>query len=170
MVAAVLATVGIAAGVTLLVLAGVAYVDRVDDFQRVPVGTGGTFVLGGVGGHSVYLEADGVAGRDRPRLAVEIRDGREGRVPVEPYGSKVTYDVSGHEGVALGSFSVDRPGTYTIRSSESTTGTLAVGRGLGRSLVRNILLGAGIIAVTVVVAVALATVTLLARARAARTG
>jgi hypothetical protein len=138
----------------------------VEEFQRVPVGTVGTFTLEEGGGHTVYYEADGVAARNRPTLPVRITDDLEEPVRVEPYGSKITYEVSGHEGVAIGSFHADRPGTFTINSTDTAgTGTLAVGRGLGRTVVRTAFLGVGIVGLALLLAGALATRTVLARAR-----
>lgn len=129
-------------------------VDRVDELQRVPATEAGAAVtLARPGGYTVYYEAPGVndAPGRLPSVAVQPLDGA---APVElrDYSSEFTYDFGGHEGVAVATFRLQRPGRYRLGASGGGAGggELAVGRGigagLGRSLARAVAIaGAGLL-------------------------
>ena len=168
-VAALVALAGIVAGAAFMVQGALDYVDAVEGFQRVPTGSAGTVTLDGTGGYTVYYEAPGANEDPRPVLPVRITDEEGSPVPVAGYGSKVTYDVSGYEGVAIGSFQVEHPGDFEVLSAEQARpATLAVGRGLGRTVVRPVAFGVAVMGLALLVAGAIAIATLLGRARAQR--
>jgi hypothetical protein len=145
-----LAAAGVGAAAFLLVNGVLGFVNRVDDFQRVPLGRQSTVVFEGTGGHTLYYERRFSNDGGVPAFDVELVS-EEGGEPVvlSEYGSRVTYDVGRHHGRALYSFRITEPGRYLLRVGSPatrfgdgaggregpTTGeVVAVGRGLGRGL------------------------------------
>ena len=124
-------------------------IGRVDELQRVPASEAGAAVtLTEPGGYTIYYEAPGVnesPGR-LPSVAVQPVDGAA-PVEVRDYSSEFTYDFGGHEGVAVATFRLERPGRYRLRASGGGAGggELAVGRaigdGVGRALARAVAIG-----------------------------
>lgn len=141
-----------AAAATIAILVAVfgfkGMVDRVDELQRAPATEAGAAVtLTEPGGYTVYYEAPGVndAPGRLPGVAVQPLDGAA-PVTVRDYSSDFTYDFGGHEGVAVATFRLDRPGRYRLRASGGAGGgELAVGRaigdGLGRAFARAVVIG-----------------------------
>lgn len=120
-------------GIVLIVRTAITFVDKIDDFQRVDVPGTATVQLD-EGSYTVYAE-DGFFGEFAVSCAdIEIRDPRERTVELRPYSSRVTYDSSGHEGVARCSFRADAAGIYRVSASRAS-GTIAIGPGLGAGLV-----------------------------------
>jgi hypothetical protein len=123
-------------------------VDRVDELQRVPASeAGGAVSLAEPGGYTVYFEADGVNEglADIPALALQPLDGAE-PVSLRDYSSDFTYDFGGHEGRAVATFRLERPGRYRLRAS-ATGGAgaeLAVGRAIGDGVGRAFALAVAI--------------------------
>ena len=131
-----------AAAATIAILIAIfgfkGMVDRVDELQRVPASEAGAAVtLTEPGGYTVYYEAPGVndAPGRLPAVAVQPLDGAA-PVTVRDYSSEFTYDFGGHEGVAVATFRLDRPGRYRLRASGGGAGggELAVGRAIGDGL------------------------------------
>jgi hypothetical protein len=126
-------------GIVLIVRSAVNFVDKIDDFQRLEVPGTGTIHLD-EGSYTVYGE-DGFFGELAVSCSdIEIRDSRERIVELRPYSSRVTYDSSGHEGVARCSFRADASGTYRV-TVNSVSGTIAIGPGLGAGLVGGVIGG-----------------------------
>lgn len=120
-------------GIVLIVRTAITFVDKIDDFQRVDVPGTATIQLD-EGSYTVYAE-DGFFGEFAVSCSdIEIRDPRERTVELRPYSSRVTYDSSGHEGVARCSFRADAAGIYRVSASRAS-GTIAIGPGLGAGLV-----------------------------------
>jgi hypothetical protein len=141
-----LVAVGVGVAALLVVTGVVGFVNRIDDFQRVPLGRQGTVVFEGTGGYTLYYEQRFSSEGRIPDFDVALvpEDG-EDPVPMSEYGSDVTYDVGGHHGRALYSFRISDPGRYVLRvgspdgRERAATGEgVAVGRGLGRGLVFRI--------------------------------
>ena len=145
-----LVAVGVGVAAFLVVNGVMGFVNRVDDFQRVPLGRQGTVIFEGTGGHTLYYERRFSSEGRIPGFDVELVP-EEGGDPValSEYGSRVTYDVGRHHGRALYSFRITEPGRYLLRVGSpatpfgqgaggregATTGeVVAVGRGLGRGL------------------------------------
>lgn len=124
-------------------------VDRVDALQRVPASEAGAAVtLARPGPYTIYYEGPGVNEGvvDVPRITMEPVDGAA-PVTLRDYSSDFSYDFGGHEGHAVATFRLDRPGRYRLRASGggSDAGELAVGRaigeGAGRSFARAAAIG-----------------------------
>jgi hypothetical protein len=156
--------VGIAA---LLAVNGVmGFVNRIDDFQRVPLGRQGTVELEDTGGYTLYYEQRFSSEGLIPGFDVDLApEGGGDPVALSEYGSDVTYDIGRRHGRALYSFRISEPGRYVLRvgspggrEGATTREVVAVGRGLGRGLVVRIvtaalagLLGLGAGAVIIIV-------------------
>jgi hypothetical protein len=143
---------GLAAG--LLVLAGVfvalaivsfaALFSQVDSFQRgkVPGQAQLSFTSGG--GYLLYFEGPGMSHLGRTgELRVQIQTAAGTQVPISQlHGRSETYDLSGHSGQAVASVTIPRPGKYEISAGISTSPAptdIAVGKGIGGSIVRAVL-------------------------------
>ena len=133
---------GLAVAALLLVGGVLAFLDRIDDFQRVPLGRESTVVFERAGGYTLYYERrfssdEGVPDFD---VALVSADGGD-PVRLSEYDSNVKYDVRRHHGRALYSFRITDPGRYVLRvgSPDGHAGgasgeVVAVGRGLGLGL------------------------------------
>lgn len=153
-----LAAAGVGVAAFLLVNGVVGFVNRVDDFQRVPIGRQSTVVFERTGGYTLYHEQPFSSDGRIPAFDVELVSEEPGEpVALSEYGSRVTYDVGGHHGRALYSFRIAEPGRYLLRIGSrdtpfgqgaggregATTGeVVAVGRGLGRGLPARIVTAA----------------------------
>lgn len=125
-----------------LVLGLRSFARQIDDFQRVPVGEAGTRITLATGSYTGYFEGPGASQTEVvvPELNVSLSpvDGG-GRVPLVDYHGSLTYDIGGHEGRALFTFTVRRPGAYTLAAAGTGRGRVAIGRGIGRRLVTAII-------------------------------
>lgn len=165
-VAAAIGVLGVVAGAFL---AGNGYgkiSDRVDDFQRVDVGTRGEVRLE-AGDYTIYLESPGADDGAAPRPDVAVLPLEGEPLDLDVYTSTVTYSNGGRDGVALYSFDVARDGTYVVDASrvpgEALGSQIAVGPGIGAGVVLDMLLGVAVAAVAVLAAAVLALVTVLRR-------
>lgn len=140
----------IAAGILgVIVSGGLAYkalVHRVDAFQRVPL-TGTEALHLDPGGYVVYYEGSGVPNNVPPITVVVTPSGGLQPLPVSRYGesspgarSFVTYNIHGHPGQAIATFTIPDPGgDYRIASASPGVGGLAVGPSVAPLLVGGIL-------------------------------
>jgi hypothetical protein len=163
-----IALIGIVLAIVLVVMGVVRMMDAVDGFNRAAVP--GTFdvEIDDPGGYTVYHEYPGADVDWRPFPNVELTDPSGDSVLLTAYTSDVTYATSDRDGRALYSFRADRAGTYTVETTGEPGSTVAVGRGLGRDLVRSFVL-AGILGfVGVVGGTVLAIVTGVRRGRSRR--
>jgi hypothetical protein len=145
-----LVATGVAIAAVLIVGGVLGFKDRIDDFQRVPLGREGAVVFEQTGGYTLYYEQRFSSDGRVPGFDVELVP-TEGGDPValSEYGSDVTYDVGRRHGRALYSFRITEPGSYLLRAgSPEGRGTsvsrdvVAVGRGLGRGLAVRIIAAA----------------------------
>jgi len=172
-VAGVVAVLGVAVGVAVIVAGVVGLADKVEDFDRAFMPTTLEVEITDPGGYSIYHEYDGLSSvelRDDPNVAVTDPAGND--VPLRPYGSSVSYGVSGHDGVGVYTFRADEPGTYEVQASmpfsDSSRDVIAVGRGLGTGLAVAIVAGIALIGVGVVGGVVIAIVVGVMRGRRRR--
>ena len=140
---------------------------QVEGFQRVPIPGQAEVRLDEPGGYTVYFEGLGAADEQVaiPSLSVSVAPvGGGGEVPVYPYGGSATYSVGGHSGRAVGTFRIDTPGRFLIRTQGNPAGARAhvavgpslapvIGRTLGRTLPPVLVLFLGGVALAVVVAI-----------------
>jgi hypothetical protein len=143
-----------------LAVAGMFSWDRqIQDLQRVPVPGTGEVTLTQPGAYVLFVEARGgccswtVGSQSGPlagwsmRLVIRRADSGQ-EIPVSTWsGAPVSYGVGGHQGLTAGSFTIARPGTYVIQTSDvrpATVTDLAVGRNiLWATLLPLVLLAAG---------------------------
>lgn len=150
--------------------------DRVGAFHRVDVPGSEVLDFYEAGDYTLYYEAAGITGDAEAtaalppvRVLLEPADGGQ-PVTLEEYGGSLTYSAGGHDGRALATFHIDRPGSYKLSSdAEIMAGQaqLAVGEGLGSPLARVFLWGA-VLLVAFLAALVLSVVTAVRRSRARR--
>jgi Protein of unknown function (DUF2510) len=117
---------------------------HVDDFQRVSLPGQGEVSLTEPGSYVLYYEGPGAPDSSFPGFSASLVpvDG-DAEVPISDYDGSLTYDVSGHSGVALGSFQIDNPGRFLLRTESEAEGTqakVAVGQSIAGELVRAVVL------------------------------
>lgn len=138
--AGLLAVVAVAGGVAWFVLGFSSLGDRVDELDRVDV-PGQAVVELESGKQSVYWEGGDVV----PPLEISVRRVDGPQVPVGPHGGEVTYDVGSRSGTSVAGFEIEQAGRYrVIVASDSASGVVAFGRGVGGHIVRAVVGGLGI--------------------------
>ena len=172
-VAGVLAFVGVAVGVVVIVRGAVGFADRVEDFDRSAMPATLEVEIDDPGGYSIYHEYDGFSSVEyRERPDVEVTDPSGDDVVLRRYSSTVTYDVSGHDGVGVYTFRADEPGTYRVEASmpvsDSDLDVIAVGRGLGSGLAVAIVSGLALIGLGLVGGIVISIVVGVLRSRRRR--
>lgn len=126
-------------GIVLMVRSAIGFVDTIEDFERIEA-PGTSSIDLEEGSYTVYAESD-LFGRVAVTCGdLQIRGPGERMVELEPYSSSVTYTASGHHGFARCSFHADVTGTYRVITSTSS-GTIAIGPGLGAGLIGGLLVG-----------------------------
>jgi hypothetical protein len=140
----------VAAAVCLMIaVIGMLSWDRqIQDFQRVPVPGRGAVTLTQPGDYVVYVETRGgccawsVGSQNGPpagwslRLALAPANGGQTIRVSNWTGLPESYSVSGHQGQAAMSFTITRPGTYLIATTDvhpAAVTDLAVGRNILRA-------------------------------------
>ena len=128
-------------GAVLWFVSALAGIDNdVDDFQRVPVPGEATVQLE-ARKYVVYYESL-TAEEVVPPFKIAIADARTGTpVAIEPYGTSLTYSVSGHEGSAQATVTPAHAGAYAVRTDDGETSgaSVALGRSLAWPILRGIL-------------------------------
>ena len=143
-----------------------AFSRQVEGFQRVPIPGQAELRLDEPGGYTVYYEGVGAADEQVtiPSLSVSVTPvGREEEVPIHPYGGSSIYSVGGHSGRAVGTFRIDAPGGYLVRTDGDAVGQpqVAIGASIGPAIGRTVALtvpaalilffGGGVLALVVAV-------------------
>ena len=140
-------------GAAIIVLAGLGAIvwfglgfsrfsDRIDGFQRVPTNSQGEVTFDETGGYVIYFEGPGASEGEIPTGQAQLTPvGGGDPVALDDYESDFTYDLNGHEGVAVLTFDVDQPGTYLLESESEGEGELAVGRSVAGTLVTSVVGG-----------------------------
>jgi hypothetical protein len=165
--AAVVAVALVVAGVVVIATGWTAYEDKVEGFDRFPA-PGSEEVSLDEGGHSIYFERPFLDDADPlPPISVSVTDPNGQRVFLDRYDAEVSYDVSGHDGRGVFTFSADVPGVYEVRA-DGSGGEVAVGRGIGSRLAGSIVAGVAMLVLAPILGAVLAVVTFLRRSRAKR--
>jgi hypothetical protein len=166
--AVLLAVVGIAVGVALIVSGIRTYIDKVEGFERFPVPGSQQITLDDDGGYSIYFERPGLDNDDvLPSVSVSVTGPDGAPVDLDDYSSDVTYSVSGHDGRGAFTFEADEPGVYAVRA-DGSDGELAVGRGIGARFAGAVVAGVATLLLAPVLGAILALVTFLRRSKAKR--
>jgi hypothetical protein len=132
----------------LLALAAVGIVSMVrtvDGFQRVRAPGHGEVMFAEPGGYTAYFEGPGIAdASDTGRVDVTLERTSAGPPPVlGDYHGKLTYNIAGHEGLAVGTIQIDERGTYLLtvgKPSRPGVTDIAVGRSVGRGIGASVLM------------------------------
>ena len=177
LLAAVLVLVGIVVGAGGVVSAARTVADRVEGFQRVGVPGTSEVRFERAGSHTLYYEAAGVGNEEEtgvtlPPVQVTLNNAQSSApLTVKRYGGSFNYSIGGHEGFAVGTVRIERPGRYLLRADatiEPGIADIAVGRSLARGLAAT--LTAGLVAFgAVVAAIVIAIITAVRRRDARRT-
>jgi len=145
---ALLAAVGVTAAGLWGVTAVLDQIQRPEEFVRVDIPGEVSVSMTSTGRHVVYYEGA------EPRPVAEQIDvtGPDGAgVAVRGYGLDLQYDVpgtndsqgeGGQVGTAVGVFTTDQTGTFTVGTEASTDGVLAVGDDLAPGVLRAVVLPA----------------------------
>jgi hypothetical protein len=145
---------------------------HIEGFQRVPLPGEAEVSLDEPGGYTVYFEGLGAADEQVtiPSLSVSVAPMRGGaEVPVHPYGGSAAYSVGGRSGRAVGTFRIDAPGRFLIRTQGGLEGgqaNVAVGSSIAPAIFRTLGLTIPAVLVLFFGGVALAVVVAIRRGRA----
>jgi hypothetical protein len=138
-IAAVVATLGLAAAIAFGVTGTLRTLDRPDDFARAAI-PGTLTVTGAAGGRQVvYYEGD-----TRPRwrrLDVRVIRPDGAAVPVSAYHGDLEYDHQGRVATAIATFATHRSGRYRVTTTAAVEpgAKLAVGRDLAGDMKTTVL-------------------------------
>lgn len=147
---------------------------QVEGFQRVPIPGRAEVSLAEPGAYTLYFEGSGASDEQAniPPLNVSLTSIASGQeVPIRDYGASVSYSLAGHSGRALGSFRIEEPGRYLLRTEADPQGVaanVAVGPSVGPIIVRTVILPIAGALILVLVGAVLAAVVALRRNRARR--
>jgi hypothetical protein len=140
-VAGTVAVVGVIVAIVVFVRGMVSYTNQIENFDRTSVPGSMVVDITSTGGYSIYHEYTGAYenGLYLARPAVTVTNPSGETVNLSSYSSSVTYRSGGHEGVGIYTFDAPEPGSYEVSVSESNSNrsgsTIAVGRGIGSTLV-----------------------------------
>jgi hypothetical protein len=123
----VLIVAGIVAGVALIVAGARDLVGGVDDFQRLPIRTGGVVEVEEEGVIAVFVERDAFGGSGGtsystggafvgPSVGIIVTSADGVSVPVSVTGTNYSYTSGGREGVRIATFGAEAPGSYRIET------------------------------------------------------
>ncbi|HZC99787.1 MAG TPA: DUF2510 domain-containing protein [Actinomycetes bacterium] len=140
---------------------------QVEGFQRVPIPGRGEVSFAEPGGYTLYFEGLGASDEQAtiPPFNVSLTSVASGQeVSIRDYGGSVTYDFAGHSGRAVGTFRIEEPGRFLLRTEAEPQGveaSVAVGASVGRAIFRTVIrasagalilvLGGAVLAVVVAV-------------------
>ncbi|MBA2280221.1 MAG: hypothetical protein H0W25_03165 [Acidimicrobiia bacterium] len=125
--------VGIAASVAVFVLGFVQSSREIDAFARGPLPEAKLDLEPGA--FTIFLEGDGLTDEDGNENCIRCSEaqasdvtvtGPDGPVPVGGYGGTTTYDL-GHEGVAIGTITIEEAGSYEVRVDATVGRDVAIG-------------------------------------------
>jgi hypothetical protein len=127
------------AGVAWAVIATVALIGRVDSFPRVPDPGSGVISLTHSGGYLIYYEGPGASSGNPPAGDVRVRPLSGSAVQsIKAYSSSLTYQFGNHDGIAVASLQIARPGRFLVTATSATApagSDLAVGSNIAGGIV-----------------------------------
>nr|MDQ3293837.1 hypothetical protein [Actinomycetota bacterium] len=118
--------VGIAASVAVFVLGFVQSSREIDAFARGPLPEAKLDLEPGA--FTIFLEGDGLTDEDGNENCIRCSEatGPDGPVTLGGYGGTTTYDL-GHEGVAIGTITIEEAGSYEVRVDATVGRDVAIG-------------------------------------------
>ena len=130
----------LAAGIVWLIYGLASVGGVVDGLQRVPLPGSDTISLTHSGGYTLYYEGQGARNGDIPLFHVSVAPSPPGSAVARlaHYQSTVTYNIGSHQGRAVLSLQVNRPGRFTVTTTGTPPGPadLAVGASIGSAIAR----------------------------------
>lgn len=133
----------LAAGIAWLAYGLASLAGTIDGLQRVPLPAGGTVSLTHSGGYIVYYEGPGAQNGNIPFFHVNIAPASPGAAvaSLAHYGSTVTYNIGSHEGRAVLSLRLARPGRFAVTTTGAAPANadLAFGGSIGSGIVSALL-------------------------------
>lgn len=173
-IAGLIALVGIGGAIAWGVISWDRLNDTIDDFERIAVPGQATLEFSDAGGYTVYYEEpnQGWEANYFGSPGVEITNATTGEaIPVSTYLTELTYTL-GRRGVAIYTFEIDEPGQYdvvvTAEAGSASDAEVALGPGIGGTLVWTILGALAIFFGALVVAIVIAVVVAVRRASVRR--
>jgi hypothetical protein len=128
-----------AAAAAWLIYSVFSFVGTVNGLQRVPLPAGGTVNLGHSGGYTVYYEGPGAESGNIPSFNIRVTpvSGGASVTGLAHYQSSVTYSVGSHQGRAVLTLDIARPGKFAISASgaQAAGADLAIGGSVARGIV-----------------------------------
>jgi hypothetical protein len=139
----------------LVFLGGVAWVyfgltsviSQVNSFQRAPIPAGGQVSLDHAGGYVVYYEGPGAQSGRIPDVRVRVTPASSSAAvqSLAPYNGTQTYGIGSHQGIAVLTLQVTRPGRFTVATSGGADvpagSDLAFGDSIAGGILGPILIG-----------------------------
>jgi hypothetical protein len=109
-------------GVAWLVFGLASIGSHVNSFPRVPIPAGGQISLDHAGGYVVYYEGPGAQSGQIPAFQVRVTPASASAAvqSLAPYHGSLTYGFGSHEGSAVGTLQVTRPGRFTVATPGQT--------------------------------------------------
>jgi hypothetical protein len=128
-----------AAAAAWLIYSVFSFVGTVNGLQRVPLPAGGTVNLGHGGGYVIYYEGPGAESGNIPSFNIRVTPVSDGAsvASLARYQSSVTYSVGSHQGRAVLTLDIARPGKFAISASGAPAAgaDLATGGSVARGIV-----------------------------------
>jgi len=139
----------------LVFLGGVAWVyfgltsviSEVNSFPRAPIPAGGQVSLDHAGGYVVYYEGPGAQSGRVPDVRVRVTPASASAAvqSLAPYNGTQTYGIGSHQGIAVLTLQVTRPGRFTVETSGAADvpagSDLAFGDSIAGGILGPILIG-----------------------------
>lgn len=133
----------LAAGIAWLVYGFTSVASTIDGLQRVPVPGHGSVSLTHGGGYIIYYEGPGARNGDIRPFHVNVVPASSGAAvaSLTQYRSTVTYNVGAHDGRAVLSLQVKRPGRFevTTTGTEPPNADIAIGGSIGSGIIKALL-------------------------------
>jgi hypothetical protein len=147
---------------------------QIQGFQRVPIPGQAEVAFAEPGGYTLYFEGLGASDEQAtiPSFNVSLTSAVSGEeVSIRDYGGSVTYDFAAHSGRALGTFWIEEPGRFLLRTEADPRGVeanVAVGSSVGPAIFRTLILTIAGTFSLLMAGVVLAVVVAVRRSRARR--
>jgi hypothetical protein len=131
------------AGAAWLVVGILSAISTVNDLQRVPLPAGGTVSLQHSGGYIIYYEGQGAQSGRIPAFHINVTPASPGAAVtgLSQYRSTVTYNIGSHQGRAVLTLHVAKPGKFAIKATGAPVADLAIGGSIARGIVGVVLPG-----------------------------
>jgi len=147
---------------------------QVEGLQRVPIPGQAEVSFEEPGGYTLYYEGLGASDEQVtiPSFNVSVTSVGSGEeVPIRDFEGSTIYDFAGHSGRALGTFRIEEPGRFLLRTEGESQGgqaNVAVGPNIGSGIFRTVGLAIAGSLILLLVAAVLAVVVAVRRNRARR--